>query len=74
MTRFAWHIQVYKQNVWVLLGRYIFKIFNQVNPVVHRGLGLEEGEEIAGFIYLGSRQCAAKPLPVMQLTDFVQAW
>ncbi len=44
------------------------------DPFVHEGLGLEQGEEIAGFIYLGSRQCARKPLPALQPADFVQAW
>jgi nitroreductase len=44
------------------------------DPHVQRGLGLAPGEEIAGFIYLGTREGPAKPLPDMQADDYVQAW
>ncbi|PLW67304.1 nitroreductase family protein [Pseudohalioglobus lutimaris] len=44
------------------------------DPHVQRGLGLEPGEEIAGFIYLGTRQGPPKPLPALQPADFVQSW
>ncbi len=38
------------------------------------GLGLEADEEIVGFLYLGSRQGPAKPLPEMSVTDYVSQW
>lgn len=41
---------------------------------VHRGLGLEPAEEIAGFVYLGTRQGLPKPLPQMAPADYVQNW
>ncbi|MBD2858973.1 nitroreductase [Spongiibacter sp. KMU-158] len=44
------------------------------DPVVHAGLGMEKGEEIIGFLYLGSRDGAAKPLPDVALSEFVQYW
>ena len=38
------------------------------------GLGLADGEEIAGFIYLGTREGEPKPLPAMDVCDYVRAW
>ena len=38
------------------------------------GLGLGADEEIVGFLYLGSRQGPAKPLPEMSVTDYVSQW
>lgn len=38
------------------------------------GLGMADHEEIIGFLYLGSRDGQAKPLPDMALSDFVQYW
>ncbi|MBP0048959.1 nitroreductase family protein [Marinobacterium sp. AK62] len=43
------------------------------NPVVERGLGLAEGEEIAGFIYLG-QACRNKEVPELDLDTFVTHW
>ena len=37
-------------------------------------LGLAENEEITGFLYLGSRDGPAKPLPRLELTDFASDW
>ena len=38
------------------------------------GLGLAENEEIIGFLYLGSREGAAKPIPALETADFVRDW
>jgi nitroreductase len=38
------------------------------------GLGLEANEEIVGFIYLGTRDGAPKPLPSLDTGDFVSNW
>jgi nitroreductase len=38
------------------------------------GLGLAASEEIIGFLYIGSRDGAAKALPSLDTTDFVSAW
>ena len=38
------------------------------------GLGLAASEEIIGFLYLGTRDGAAKPLPSLDTADFVSAW
>lgn len=37
-------------------------------------LGLAPEEEITGFLYLGTRQGNAKPLPVLNAADFVTSW
>jgi len=41
---------------------------------VMSALGLEEHEEIIGFIYLGSRDGRAKPVPELVTADFVSSW
>lgn len=38
------------------------------------GLGLAEDEEITGFIYLGSRDGRAKPIPLLSTAEFVSSW
>lgn len=40
---------------------------------VHRGLGLEAGDQIVGFLYLGTPK-ANKPLPELSTRDFVSYW
>jgi len=37
-------------------------------------LGLTENEEIAGFLYLGSRHGKAKPIPQLSTAEFVSSW
>lgn len=44
------------------------------DPHVAKGLGLEANERIVGFIYLGSRNGPAKPLPNYSTDDFVSSW
>lgn len=41
---------------------------------VMSGLGLEAEEEIAGLLYLGTRESAPKSLPVLDPAEFVSAW
>jgi nitroreductase len=38
------------------------------------GLGLTSEEEITGFLYLGTREGNPKPLPTLQVGDFLQEW
>lgn len=38
------------------------------------GLGLGADEEIIGFLYIGSRQGAAKNIPALDPSDFVSHW
>ena len=47
---------------------------NAFDPNVHKALGLERSEEISGFLYIGSRDGQAKPLPVLEMSDFVKEW
>lgn len=44
------------------------------DPVVMDGLGLARDEEIIGFIYLGTREGGAKPLPERDPAAFLTAW
>jgi len=37
-------------------------------------LGLVSTEEIIGFLYLGTRDGAAKPIPQLDAADFVSSW
>jgi nitroreductase len=41
---------------------------------VMNALGLEDNEEITGFIYLGTRDGAAKTLPSLDTAEFVSDW
>lgn len=41
---------------------------------VMTGLGLTSDEEIIGFVYLGTRDGAAKPIPQLATADFVSTW
>jgi nitroreductase len=41
---------------------------------VMEGLGLEANEEIAGFLYLGSRDGKAKPLPAINPLAYLENW
>jgi len=42
--------------------------------VVMEALGLADDEEITGFLYLGSRDGAAKPTPQLDTANFVSNW
>ena len=44
------------------------------NSDVKQGLGLKENEEIVGFIYLGTRDGNAKPIPELDWQTFCQSW
>lgn len=44
------------------------------DPAVMAALGMSANEEIVGFIYLGTRDGAPKPVPVLDAADFVSAW
>ena len=47
---------------------------NAFDVHVMAGLGLSANEEIAGFIYIGSRDGRAKPLPALEMADYVKDW
>lgn len=44
------------------------------HPQVHRGLSLESNERIVGFVYMGSRDGDAKPLPNYAVADYFSQW
>ncbi len=44
------------------------------HSLIASGLGLEENEELLGFIYLGTPSGSKKKLPVLNISDFVSAW
>jgi len=44
------------------------------SPHVAKGLGLAEGEEIIGFLYLGTPHSEPRTAPVLATADFVSAW
>jgi nitroreductase len=41
---------------------------------VHKAIGLEDSEQIVGFIYIGHPDCKVKAPPVRDVTDFVRDW
>ena len=49
-------------------GKYAF------DPAVHKGLGLEEDDEIVAFLYIGQLGGRHKPLPEHRIDDFVERW
>ncbi|MBZ5486362.1 nitroreductase family protein [Halomonas aquamarina] len=49
-------------------GKYAF------DPVVRKGLSLEENDEVVAFIYLGNLGGRHKPLPQHDAADFVERW
>lgn len=49
-------------------GKYAF------DPVVRKGLSLEEDDEVVAFIYLGSLGGRHKPLAQHNVTNFVERW
>ncbi|MFK7978165.1 MAG: nitroreductase family protein [Halioglobus sp.] len=44
------------------------------DPVVMQGLGLASDEEIIGFLYVGTREGKAKPLPAIDAQSLVSAY
>lgn len=44
------------------------------HPAVHEGLGLEEGESIVGFLYVGTVASEKPRVPRPEVRDFVQGW
>ena len=49
-------------------GKYAF------DPVVRKGLSLDEDDEVVAFIYLGNLGGRHKPLPQHNVADFVERW
>ncbi|WP_373096758.1 nitroreductase [Zhongshania sp.] len=47
---------------------------NAFDAHVMAGLELSANEEIAGFLYIGSRDGRGKPLPALESADFVKVW
>lgn len=47
---------------------------NAYDDNIRRGLGLEPGEEVVGYLYLGTAEGSAKPLRELSVADFVQDW
>ncbi len=43
-------------------------------PVLAEQLGLAADERLLGFVYLGTPRGALKPVPVLDLADFVKDW
>ncbi|HAN26902.1 MAG TPA: NAD(P)H nitroreductase [Halieaceae bacterium] len=44
------------------------------DPFVGAALGLEPGEEVVSFLYLGTRDGNPKTLPTLNTADFVNRW
>lgn len=44
------------------------------DPVVSKGLGLSDHEEVAGFIYVGSATGRERQAPQLDPAEFCQAW
>ena len=44
------------------------------DAIVHEGLGLNKGEKIIGFLYIGTRSSAAKPFVELDTADYFKAW
>lgn len=49
-------------------GKYAF------DPVVHKGLGLKDDDELIGFLYLGTPGGRNKPVAHHDTADFVECW
>lgn len=44
------------------------------NETVRQGLGLADNEQMAGFIYVGTRAGKTKPVPSHNTADYVRPW
>lgn len=49
-------------------GKYAF------DPVVRKGLGLDDDDELIAFIYLGTLGGRHKPIPEHEIDGFVERW
>ncbi|WNK19367.1 NAD(P)H nitroreductase [Halomonas piscis] len=49
-------------------GKYAF------DPVVHKGLGLGENDELIGFLYVGTPGGRLRPAPEHEIAKFVERW
>jgi nitroreductase len=47
---------------------------NCYDPFVKKGLGLADGEEIVGYVYLGSPVGVPKPVEPIRVEEFVTQW
>ena len=44
------------------------------DPTVEQGLGLQAGEKIVGYLYLGTPERAPRTAPLQNSADFVSSW
>lgn len=44
------------------------------HPMVKMGLGLAEGEEIVGYMYIGTPDCTPKTPKLLEIDDFLTKW
>lgn len=47
---------------------------NAYDPFIQQGLGLQAGEHVVGYVYVGSVTTPAKPLPTLKPEDFIERW
>ena len=45
-----------------------------LNKLVYEGLGLKENESIVGFLYLGTPVGEPKPVPEINLQEYISTW
>ncbi|NHN36258.1 nitroreductase [Pseudomaricurvus alcaniphilus] len=56
------------------IGAYWRTGANAEHPLVCQGLGLQQGEKIIGFVYLGTPSIPLRTAPEANLDAFVQSW
>lgn len=44
------------------------------DPAVMEALGMVPNEEVIGFVYIGTREGAAKAIPPLDTADFISTW
>jgi nitroreductase len=44
------------------------------NPLIRHGLGFADNEQLLAFLYVGTRDCKAKPLAELATADYVRYW
>ena len=47
---------------------------NAFDPYIMKGLGLQDNEQIVGYLYLGTMEGEAKPIPEMDTKAYVRSW